>query len=53
MNLHKKSWTEGLKTVRYEDHTTSNEKTIKVSLCKSLIITFAVSLFSADHRAYD
>ena len=37
MNLHKKSWTEGLKTVRYEDHTTSNEKTIKVSLCKSLI----------------
>ena len=30
MNIHKKSWTEGLKTVRYEDHTASNEKTIKV-----------------------
>jgi len=29
MNLHKKSWTDGLKTVRYEDHSASNEKTVK------------------------
>lgn len=30
MNLHKKSWTDGLKTVRYETHSSANEKVMKV-----------------------
>lgn len=30
MNLHKKSWTDGLKTVKYEEHSASNAKTVKV-----------------------
>jgi hypothetical protein len=30
MNLHKKSWTSGLKTAKYEDHSAANEKTVKV-----------------------
>uniref|UniRef100_A0A7S2WCS9 MPN domain-containing protein n=2 Tax=Rhizochromulina marina TaxID=1034831 RepID=A0A7S2WCS9_9STRA len=29
MNLHKKAWTDGLTTLRFEDHQTSNEKTLK------------------------
>lgn len=29
MNLHKKAWTDGLKTTRYEDHMKSNEKVLK------------------------
>ena len=43
MNLHKKSWTDGLKTVRYEDHSASNEKTVKVKQaflgCPQLYLT--------------
>lgn len=31
MNLHKKSWTDGLKTMKYEEHSASNEKTLKVN----------------------
>ncbi len=31
MNLHKKSWTYGLKLQRFEDHHKANEKTIEVS----------------------
>jgi hypothetical protein len=30
MNLHRKQWTEGLVMKRFEDHQTSNEKTIEV-----------------------
>jgi 26S proteasome regulatory subunit N11 len=30
MNLHKKSWTDGLKTKKYQEHSASNEKTLKV-----------------------
>ena len=29
MNLHRKSWTEGLKTVQYEDHSQNNETVVK------------------------
>ena len=29
MNLHRGSWTEGLKTIKYEDHSSTNEKTVK------------------------
>jgi len=29
MNLHKKAWTDGLTTVRFEDHQSSNEGTLK------------------------
>jgi 26S proteasome regulatory subunit N11 len=29
MNLHKKSWTSGLKTAKYEEHSAANEKTVK------------------------
>jgi hypothetical protein len=32
MNLHRKQWTEGLVMKRFEDHQTSNEKTIEVQL---------------------
>lgn len=30
MNLHKKSWTYGLKLQRFEDHHKSNEETVQV-----------------------
>jgi len=30
MNLHQKSWTDGLKTVKYEEQSATNEKTVKV-----------------------
>lgn len=30
MNLHKKSWTYGLKLQRFEDHHKANEKTLEV-----------------------
>ena len=30
MNLHKKAWTDGLTTQRYEEHTAQNETTMKV-----------------------
>lgn len=29
MNLHRGSWTDGLKTVKYEEHSATNEKTVK------------------------
>jgi 26S proteasome regulatory subunit N11 len=29
MNLHKKSWTDGLKTVKYEEHSAQNEKVLE------------------------
>jgi hypothetical protein len=32
MNLHKKSWTYGLKVQRFEDHHQHNEKTVEVGL---------------------
>lgn len=32
MNIYQKSWTEGLKTVRYEDHSASNEKTVEAMM---------------------
>lgn len=34
MNLHKKSWTYGLKLQRFEDHHKANETTIEVSLMR-------------------
>jgi 26S proteasome regulatory subunit N11 len=32
MNLHRRQWTEGLVMKRFEDHQTSNEKTIEVRI---------------------
>jgi len=32
MNLHRGSWTEGLKTVKYEEHSATNEKTVKAMI---------------------
>ena len=32
MNLHKTAWTDGLTTLRYEEHTAQNETTMKVRL---------------------
>ena len=31
MNLHRRQWTEGLVMKRFEDHETSNQKTVEVS----------------------
>ena len=31
LNLHKKSWMDGLQLTDYKEHSASNEKTIKVS----------------------
>lgn len=33
MNLHREQWTQGLVMKRFEDHQTSNEKTVEVRLC--------------------
>lgn len=33
MNLHREQWTQGLVMKRFEDHQTSNEKTVEVCAC--------------------
>ena len=40
MNIYQKSWTEGLKTVRYEDHSASNEKTVEVMPTRATFLLY-------------
>ena len=36
MNLHREQWTQGLVMRRFEDHQTSNEKTVEVRWAKNV-----------------
>lgn len=48
MNLHKQQWTQGLVMKRFEEHQTSNEKTVEVMTDSSLLSS---KLARAPHGA--
>lgn len=38
LNLHKKTWSDGLKLANFQDHTEENAKSVKVSILNNFII---------------